>query len=57
MTVYFDYDRELRSLSATVAYRGMGYKHGVGYSEVKPVVCDDIVKQYAENVCSQIDNL
>lgn len=55
LTIYFDYDRELRCLSATLAYRGLGYKYGVMYSAVKPVLCDRMIEIYAEKVRDEVE--
>ena len=55
LIVYFDYDKELHCLSATLTYMGMGFKHGVFYSQIKPLLCDDSMRQYAEKVHSEVD--
>lgn len=55
LAVYFDYDKELRSLCATLTYKGMGYKYSVRYSEVKSILCDDVIRQYAIKVRREIE--
>lgn len=55
LAVYFDYDKEIRSLCATLTYKGMGYKYSVRYSEVKSISCDDIIRQYATKVRCEIE--
>lgn len=55
LTIYVDYDKEQRSLCATLTYKGVGFKHSIFYTEVKPVLCDDIIKQYAGEVCKKVD--
>lgn len=55
ISIHFDYDKQLRSLSAVLIYMGMGFKYVVHYSEIKPLLCDDSVKQYAEKVYSEAE--
>lgn len=55
LIICFDYDKELRSLSASLAYFGMAFKQVVLYSGIKPVLCDNWIKQYAEKVHNEVD--
>lgn len=55
ISIQFDYDKQLRSLSAVLIYMGMGFKYVVHYSEIKPLLCNDSMKQYAEKVHSEAE--
>lgn len=55
LTVYFDYDKAQRSMCATLSYRGVGFKYSMKYSEIKLVVCDEDIKQYASKVYDEVE--
>lgn len=55
IVIYFDYDRESRALCSNLIYIGMGFRHGVFYSEIRPLLCDDSMKQYAEKVYIEVE--
>lgn len=55
LVLCFDYEREYRSLCATLAYKGMGYKYGVRYSELKAISCDEVIRQYAIKVRCEME--
>lgn len=54
LTIYFDYDKEQRSMCGTLSYRGVGFKYSIKYSEIKLVVCDEDIRQYASKVYDEV---
>ncbi len=54
MFISFDYERESKCFGATLTYEGAGYKHFVNYHDIKNVLSDSVIYQYALAVLKEV---